>query len=330
LITEIDHKFYNQIFNVAEGDFLALAQKVFDHQRANNPVYGHYVQALGNANGPFASVAALPFLPVSLFKSHPIRTFDGEPQKVFTSSATTGMGVSTHAVKDVGLYESAFLRGFQRVYGAPSQYAFLCLLPSYLERQGSALIYMAQGLAAASGSPDSGFFLSAKGQLVQTLQRREAAGLSTILLGVTFALLDFAEAYPMPLQHTIVIETGGMKGRKAEITRQEVHEQLKHAFGLAAVHAEYGMTEMLSQAYALGDGLFKCPPWLRVLVRPQDDPFQVQTSGAGLLCVADLANVHSCAFIETADLGRVFEDGSFEVLGRVDNSDVRGCSLLAL
>jgi hypothetical protein len=182
--------------------------------------------------------------------------------------------------------------------------------------------------ARVTALPDSGFFLSAKGQLVQTLQRREAAGLSTILLGVTFALLDFAEAYPMPLQHTIVIETGGMKGRKAEITRQEVHEQLKHAFGLAAVHAEYGMTEMLSQAYALGDGLFKCPPWLRVLVRPQDDPFQMQTSGAGLLCVADLANLHSCAFIETADLGRVFEDGSFEVIGRLDAAERRGCNLM--
>ncbi|TAD84810.1 MAG: acyl transferase [Bacteroidetes bacterium] len=328
-MTEKDTFWQDQIFNVSEGDFLALAQQIFVHQLGHNPIYAQFVQALGRS-GPITTVQEFPFLPIGFFKTHRVVSFKGEGQAVFTSSSTGGTGASSHVVKNLAVYKAAFMRGFERVYGPVQQYAVLCLLPSYMEREGSGLIYMAQALVAASGCADSGFFLQAKGELVHTLQRREAAGKRTLLLGVTFALLDFAAAYPMPLRHTVVMETGGMKGRKAEITRAEVHEELIQAFGLPAIAAEYGMTEMMSQAYAIADGLFTCPPWLRVLVRQQDDPLQVQNSGVGLLCIVDLANVHSCAFIETADLGRVYANGSFEVLGRVDHSDVRGCSLLAL
>lgn len=272
----------------------------------------------------------IPFLPVSLFKTHQITTFKGEAEKVFTSSGTTGTETSRHYVPDLRFYEESFTRGFRHFYGEPAQYAFLCLLPSYLEREGSSLIYMAHKLIELSGQTDSGFFLQADGKLIETIVRREKEGLKTILLGVSFALLDFAEQHPMPLQHTIIMETGGMKGRRKELTRAELHSVLKKAFGVTTIHSEYGMTELMSQAYAKGEGRFQCPPWMRVFVRDEDDPLSVHSQGAGLLCIADLANVFSCSFIEAADMGRVFADGSFEVLGRMDHSDIRGCSLLVV
>jgi len=353
------------IFNVNMGDFVAYAGNIFSYQYQNNAVYRKYCDLrgvhcpflgftnranddvgerenegenfksqtsplLGDQRGASNPKPEIPFLPISFFKTHRITSFTGEAEKVFTSSGTTGAETSRHYVPDLKLYEESFTRGFRHYYGDPAQYAFLCLLPSYLEREGSSLIYMAQRLIELSGQADSGFFLQAGGKLIETLARREREGLKTILLGVSFALLDFAENHPMALQHTIIMETGGMKGRRRELTRAELHSILQAAFGVAFIHSEYGMTELMSQAYSKGDGRYQCPPWMRVYVRDEDDPFSIHTQGAGLLCIADLANVYSCSFIETADVGRVFADGSFEVLGRMDNSDIRGCSLLVV
>ncbi len=296
----------------------------------NNPVYRKYC----SLRGILADIPAqkdmqgIPFLPISFFKTHRIISFEGSADKVFTSSGTTGSETSRHFVPDTGIYEASFTAAFRHFYGDPAGYAFLCLLPSYLEREGSSLVYMAQRLIELSAEPDSGFFLTAQGKLTETLARREKQGRQTILLGVSFALLDFAENNPMPLKHTLIMETGGMKGRRTEITRAELHQKLQAAFEVHSIHSEYGMTELMSQAYSKGEGRYVCPPWMRVFVREEDDPFAVHETGAGLLCMADLANLYSCAFIETADVGRVFEDGSFEVLGRMDHSDIRGCSLL--
>jgi hypothetical protein len=331
LITNPDDRLFERIFNANAAGFLALAQKTFAFQYAHNHLFAKYANHVMPGRGLPLSLEAFPFLPISFFKQHRVAAFEGEAELVFTSSSTTGVGQSRHFVKSAALYEQSFRRGFEHAYGVLGHSsALLCLLPAYLERQGSSLVYMANALIQASGQPDSGFFLSAKGRLAAVLAQREQAGLSSVLLGVTFALLDFAEWQAMPLQHTVVMETGGMKGRQIELTRAEVHQRLKASFGVADIHAEYGMTELLSQAYAKKDGLFRCPPWLKALVRSQDDPLQVQASGTGILCFIDLANYYSCAFIETADLGRVHADGCFEVLGRMDNSDVRGCSLLAL
>ena len=325
------------IFNVKSDGFLALAEKVFRFQRQFSGIYREYCQLRGAmepfvdnpgffVNGGFP--VEIPFLPISFFKTKAILADGESPQKVFTSSGTTGMEVSRHLVSRVAMYEESFTKGFMREYGPPDQYAVLCLLPSYLEREGSSLIYMAQRLIELSGNGDSGFFLGSKGKLIEILQRRELAGQKSLLLGVSFALLDFATESPMELNHTIVMDTGGMKGRKKEMTREEFHSVLCHAFRVPSIHSEYGMTELLSQAYSKGAGVYACPPWMRVFVRDGDDPLAVKTEGAGILCIADLANLFSCSFIETADVGRVFADGRFEVLGRIDHADIRGCSLL--
>jgi len=318
------------IFNVSKCSFDALALQIFRYQVVNNPVFAQFVQNIGVNPLQITRLEEIPFLPVSLFKTHPVYCSKQAPEAVFTSSGTTGMVTSSHAVAQLQLYETSFMLAFEQFYGPVQQYAILALLPAYLERSGSSLVYMANALIQQSGQSDSGFFLTAKGALEQVLQRREAAGAKSLLLGVSFALLDFAEQHALPLKHTIVAETGGMKGRRREITRMELHEQLCAAFGLQAIHSEYGMTELLSQAWSDGHGIYRYPPWMRVLVRAEDDPRALQTTGTGMLCIADLANLYSCSFIETQDIGHLHPDGSFEVLGRLDYSDVRGCSLLAL
>ena len=318
----------SDIFNASGTHFNTLAWEVFNFQLENNAIYRQYCQALGFKWVPEMPFSQIPFLPISFFKTHDVAAFQGEASIVFTSSGTTGTATSKHPVKELAIYETSFFKGFELFYGHPENYAFLCLLPSYLEREGSSLIYMAEQLVQFSKDSDSGFYLNAHSGMADILQKREKEVKKTVLLGVTYALLDFADTLPMPLENTIIMETGGMKGRRMELTRAEVHQQLKAAFGVKNIHSEYGMTELLSQAYSFGNGLFKCPPWMRVLVRAEDDPFDIRTEGAGLLCIIDLANYYSCAFIETADVGRVFADGSFEVLGRMDNSDLRGCSLL--
>ena len=317
------------IFNVTPDNFDAAALALFRWQAVHNPVYKQWLQALQITPERVQTVSAIPFLPISFFKSHRVASFTGEPAQVFTSSGTTGDQTSRHLVQRISIYEASFRRGFELFYGDPAQYAIVGLLPAYMERTGSSLIYMVEKLVQWSGNPDSGFYLQANNALAAVLQRREAAGQPTLVIGVTFALLDFAEKHPMQLRHTILMETGGMKGRRKELTKMEVHDELKAAFGIAAVHAEYGMTELLSQAYSAGNGLYNCPAWMRVLLREEDDPFALQEFGRGILNIIDLANVESCAFIATDDIGRITPAG-FEVMGRMDNSDVRGCSLLLL
>lgn len=231
-------------------------------------------------------------------------------------------------IKDLRLYEESFTAGFSRYYGPPGDWCIIGLLPSYLERSGSSLVFMVHGLIGRSGHPDSGFYLYDHDALYNVLRRLEGVGQKTLLIGVSFALMDFAERYPMSLRHTVVVETGGMKGRRRELTRAELHTFLTERLGVDVIHAEYGMTELLSQAWSPGHGIFSCPPWMRVLVRAEDDPLEVRTEGEGILNIIDLANCWSCAFLATEDVGRVYPDGRFEVSGRVDNSDIRGCSLL--
>jgi hypothetical protein len=274
----------------------------------------------------------IPFLPISFFKTHNVTNgaYSITPL-VFESSGTTGQQPSRHTVPDTALYQRSFRQAFARFYGAVQDYCILGLLPSYLERQHSSLVYMVADLVQQSQHPDSGFYLYDLEKLAATLGRLEKKRQKTLLIGVTFALLDFAEKYRMHLQHTLVMETGGMKGRKRELLREEVHGVLKKAFALDAIHSEYGMTELLSQAYARKDGRFYTPSWMRVLIREEDDPLSTgQHVGTGSISIIDLANIHSCAFIATEDIGKKHSDGSFEVLGRLDIAEIRGCSLLAL
>lgn len=253
-----------------------------------------------------------------------------EPEAVFESSGTTQTLQSRHYVKSLALYEDAFFNGFELQFGNPQNYCILGLLPSYLERSNSSLVYMVKRLMDKSAHPANGFYLHNFETLANTLKELEQKQQPTLLFGVTFALLDFAEQFQIPLRSTIILETGGMKGRREELTREEVHLQLKKSFGLQAIHSEYGMTELLSQAYSTGEGIFRCPPWMKVLVRDEDDPLHVSKKGKGAINIIDLANIYSSCFIATDDVGEVFEDGSFRILGRMDNSDIRGCSLLAL
>lgn len=308
--------------------FERMALELHRLHAARNPVYRAFLEALPARPEPTAA-HEIPCLPITLFRSHRVLLPGLEPALAFTSSGTTGSATSTHLVPWPDHYERSFLASFQAVYGSPSQWRILALLPAYLERKGSSLVHMADRLIAATGDPLSGFYLDDYAALAEVLRRSEADGRSTLLLGVTFALLDLAERFPMPLRRTVVMETGGMKGRRPELVREEVHAVLKRAFGLPAIHSEYGMTELLSQAWSTGEGLFRCPPWMQVRMREVNDPFAAVPDGrTGGIDVIDLANIASCPFISTQDLGRRHPDGRFEVLGRFDNSDARGCNLL--
>ena len=320
-----------EILSIDEENFFNAVSKIFQFQYNNIPVYRQWVNTLGkNATAPPPSFNQPVFIPISFFKTHQLIVSGATPEIIFTSSGTTGLQTSRHYVHILDWYRKSFTAAFRLFYGEPTDWAIIGLLPSYLERQGSSLVLMVEGLIKASQNKDSGLLLYDFTRLNEVLKKREAAGQKTWLIGVTYALLDFAEQYPMQLNHTVVVETGGMKGRKKEVTRMEVQQKLKQAFQLHAIHSEYGMTELLSQGYSTGNGLFKCPPWMKVMVRDEDDPMLIKTSGTGALCIIDLANMYSCSFIATADIGKVYTDGSFEVLGRMDNSDTRGCSLLAL
>ncbi len=325
----------DKVFSVDRGSFPSLAREIFRFQYENNPLYKVFSGAVGVRSPEINGIEKIPFLPIGFFKSHKVCTTGFTPQTIFESSGTTGMEKSRHLVKDVSLYEKSFLKSFELFYGSVKGYCILGLLPSYLERGNSSLVYMTDRLIKLSGHPDSGFYLNEFDELINTLHGLEQSGQKTILIGVTFALLDLAEKIdnsgtPFQLNHTIVMETGGMKGRKEEMIREEVHRILKKSFNLPSIHSEYGMTELLSQAYSKGDGIFYCPPWMKVMVRDEEDPSNVTQKGSGLINVIDLANIYSCSFIATDDIGRVYEDGSFEVLGRKDNSDLRGCSLLVV
>jgi hypothetical protein len=324
MICEIEDK----IFSLEPVDFEQLALEVFQFQYNNNAIYQQYVKALSIVGSNVRSLDQIPFLPIRFFKTADIKTTVFEPEAVFESSGTTQTINSRHYVKDLNIYHRSFLQAWEQFYGPVQDWCVIGLLPAYLERQNSSLVVMVNEMIKLSGHAQSGFYLYEHEKLAAVLQELEKQGQKTLLIGVTFGLLDFAEQFPMPLKHTIVMETGGMKGRRREMTRQEVHAILSTAFKIPLIHSEYGMTELLSQAYSYGHGLFDCPPWMKVLVRQDDDPLDVRIAGSGVINIIDLANLYSCAFIATDDVGTVQEDGSFEVLGRVDTSDIRGCNLL--
>jgi Acyl-protein synthetase, LuxE len=323
-----------QIFEVAPHSFDDLCLSIFQFQYQNNSVYYSYCKNLGINAADVKNIVQIPFLPISLFKTHAIKTTEFTEEAQFESSGTTSSVNSKHFVKSIDIYEQSFLQAFQQFYGLPSNWCILGLLPSYLERQNSSLVYMVNHLIELSQNKASGFYLNNIDALFETITQNEKSKQFTLLFGVTYALLDFAEKFSTPLQYTTIIETGGMKGRREELTRDEVHIHLKKAFGLNNIHSEYGMTELLSQAYAINDGKFTCPNWMKIIVRDEDDPFALQTKVSkpttGLINVVDLANLYSCSFIATDDVGKLYSDGSFEVLGRKDNSDIRGCSLMVI
>ena len=316
------------------ADFLEKALTIFRFQYQHNTLYKRFADSLNCQASSINKLEEIPFLPISFFKTHKIATTDFTAETVFTSSGTTSTGNSQHFVKEASIYEASFLNGLEQFYGKIKDYCILGLLPSYLERSGSSLVYMVEKMMEKSRHPLNGFHLYDHDVLHQKLKQLEKEKQKTILVGVTYALLDFAEQYPMPLQNIIIMETGGMKGRAEEITRSEVHQLLKKAFGVTQIHSEYGMTELLSQAYALRDGVFQAPHWMKIVIREEDDPLKINAAVSrpttGAINIIDLANVYSCSFIATDDIGRLYPGGSFEVLGRMDNSDIRGCSLMAL
>lgn len=317
------------IFSLSGGAFEETALKVFHFQLEHNSLYRSFCKSLHAEAQEIKKTEDIPFLPIGFFKTHEVKTTAFKEALVFESSGTTGSVPSRHYIKDAGLYEQSFEKAFELFYGSPRSFCILALLPSYLERSHSSLVYMAEALIKKSGHPASGFYLRDHEKLRQTILENETRETPTLLLGVTYALLDFFEQYPMTLQHTLVMETGGMKGRREELLREEVHGLLKRNTGLDAIHSEYGMTELLSQAYSRKDGIFHCPPWMKVLVRHEDDPLDVKNTGSGAVNIIDLANIFSCSFIATDDAGKIYADGSFEVTGRLDNTDMRGCSLMA-
>jgi phenylacetate-coenzyme A ligase PaaK-like adenylate-forming protein len=319
-----------QVFAINnEQHFIETALQVFQYQAANCVIYKEFINGLKIVPADVRSIEQIPFLPVEFFKSHNVLTSTKPDDVVFTSSGTTGMITSSHHVTDVSWYEESFRRAFSLFYGDIKDYTILALLPSYLEREGSSLIYMAQDLITQSRNPNSGFFLYNHEELYKVLQAQMQAGKPTLLIGVTFALLDFIDNYRIDFPGLIVMETGGMKGRRKEMIREELHNSLCAGFGVNAIHSEYGMTELLSQAYSKGEGIFNCPPWMKIITRDTNDPFTLVGAGkTGGVNIIDLANINSCSFIATQDLGKVYEDGAFEVLGRFDNSDIRGCNLL--
>lgn len=314
-----------------EEDFEALALEVFEYQYGTNTIYREFCSYLGKKTDNVNRLDDIPYLPIEFFKSKKVVAGTGKHEIVFTSSGTTGGQTSEHYVNDLELYRQSYLQGFENFYGNITDYRILALLPAYLEREGSSLIYMMDDLIKKSKHPESGFYLNDLGALAQKLNKQGAACAKTLLIGVSFALLDLIDKHRFRLKNTIVMETGGMKGRQKEIIRDELHQQLKKGFGVNEIHSEYGMTELLSQAYSKRDGIFKPPPWMKIRIRDTEDPLASQTFGkTGGINIIDLANLNSCSFIATQDLGKVYEDGSFEVLGRFDHSDVRGCNLMVL
>ena len=321
------------VFHISgDGHFNDLALKIFHFQYNTNPVYREMLQLLKTDPEKIRDFHQVPFLPISLFRDHKIISGrDDIIQKVFTSSGTTGSVPSSHFVSDIKLYEESFTKSFRHFYGDPGNFRFLALLPGYLERQGSSLVYMLDDFIRKTDKHGSGFYLHDLPSLIEKLQSPPPGPVNTILFGASYALLDFAERFPVDLKGVIVMETGGMKGRRKEMVREELHEALCRHLNVNMIHSEYGMTELLSQAYSNGNGIFRSPPWMKILIRDTNDPFHLLPYGAtGGINIIDLANLYSCSFIATQDLGKLHEDGSFEVVGRFDDSDIRGCNLLVV
>ena len=320
----------NRIFSIqSSADFEQAALETFQYQASHSQVYGKYLELLKCDLSKVKRTEDIPFLPIGFFKTHSIRAFDGKPEIEFLSSGTTGMSQSKHEVFSKAVYERSFKTAFRQFYGDTKDLTILALLPNYLEREGSSLIYMVDDLIRSSTSSYSGFYLNNTQDLIERLNGLELNRVPTLLIGVSYALLDLIEQHPLELKHTTVMETGGMKGRRKEMVKAELHQTLSEGFGVTHIHSEYGMTELLSQAYSKKNQLFYAPPWMKVLVRDPNDPFQIMPQGqSGGMNIIDLANLYSCSFIASQDLGRTYADGGFEVLGRFDNSDIRGCNLL--
>lgn len=311
-------------------DFEKYALELFNCQAVENPVYHKFIMELPADRKKIISSADIPFIPIEFFRKHKVITGHSFPKLIFESSGTTGSSVSRHYVADPELYEQSFMRSFRIFYGEPSDYMIAALLPSYTERKHSSLVYMVENLIDKSSFRLSGFYKDNITELLKNIKTGKSEKRKIILIGVSFALIDLAEKYSPDLSGVIVMETGGMKGRRKEMTRTELHAVLKRSFNLESVHSEYGMTELLSQAWSKGEGIYYCPPWMKIFIRDPQDPMTVisEAGVTGGINIIDLANMHSCSFIATGDLGRLNKDGSFEVLGRIDNSDIRGCNLL--
>lgn len=320
------------IFQInSKKEFQRITMKVYRFQYENNAVYKQFCDLLKRTPETVKNTLDIPFLPIEFFKSKTIISSNSPIQTTFTSSGTTGMITSKHNVVDLSIYESSYLKTFSQFYGNIEDYAVLALLPSYLEREGSSLIYMVDDLIKSSNHPDSGFYLHNYDELAKKLIDLDNEGQNVLLIGVTYALLDLIENYPFNLKNTIIMETGGMKGKRKEMIREELHQLLCKGFGVSKIHSEYGMTELLSQAYSLGDGVFECPPWMDIIIRDTEDALSFVDNGkTGGVNVIDLANIYSCSFIATQDLGKKYNNQSFEILGRFDHSDIRGCNLMVV
>ncbi|PKQ44913.1 LuxE/PaaK family acyltransferase [Confluentibacter flavum] len=325
----IDH---TSIFNISnQQEFEALALKVFKFQFENNRVYRSFCDLLYIHSSDVKNIHQIPFLPIQFFKTHNVVSSNNIIKTTFTSSGTTGSVTSKHHVTNLEIYKTSFTKGFESFYGSIEDYTILALLPSYLERKGSSLIYMVEAMISKSSYKESGFYLNNISELKNALTTLDSQGRKVLLIGVSFALLDLVETFQFNLKNTIVMETGGMKGRRKELIRDELHKILKLGFGVKTIHSEYGMTELLSQAYSKGNGLFNCPNWMRVLTRDTEDALSIQPKEkTGGINIIDLANMNSCSFIATQDLGKVYKNGSFEVIGRFDSSDIRGCNLMVI
>lgn len=322
----------SRIFEIGSpSEFNSLALETYNFQFQKNHIYQEFCTHLGKTPKQVHSVTDIPFLPIHFFKTKKMYFGKQPPEAIFTSTGTTGMSTSNHYVQDLSIYKNSFRLGINHFYRDNSDYCILALLPSYLEREGSSLIYMAQDLISMSQHPESGFYLHNLDELAKKLQRLDDSGTKIILLGVSYALIDLATQYSLTLKNTIVMETGGMKGKRKEMIRSELHTLLQSGLGVPKIHSEYGMTELLSQAYSTGNGLFRTPPWMRIIVRDTEDPFTLlPLEKSGGINVIDLANVYSCSFIATQDLGKLHPGDSFEILGRFDHSDIRGCNLMVL
>ncbi|MEO6455890.1 MAG: acyl transferase [Ginsengibacter sp.] len=326
----------NKVFKTSFYDFHKTALEIFHFQYKYNAVYKQFSDSIGIKLSEIHSIEQIPFLPIQFFKTHKIITTEFEPEIVFESSGTGNTAKSKHYLKSIELYKKSFTRSFELFYGRETEWCILGFLPSYSERGNSSLIMMVDELIKRSLHPFSGFFLNDSEKLHHTLLHNEILQQPTLLIGVTYALLDFAEKNKMELSNTIIMETGGMKGRREEMIREQVHKILKKNLGVRNIHSEYSMTELLSQAYSKGDGFFKCAPWMKVLLRDEDDTLKVNSSSqirshkTGVINIIDLANIFSCCFIATDDVGKLYHNDCFEVLGRCDDGDIRGCSLLTI
>ena len=319
----------NKIFTISSfKEFETTALEVFQYQYKNVKVYQEFCDLLKVIPSEITKIENIPFLPIQFFKSHIILSEGLSSETIFTSSGTTGNITSKHYVSDVTLYKKSFSEAFKIHFGNIEDYTILALLPSYLEREGSSLVYMADKLIKKSNNPNSGFYLNNTTELIEKLEMLENKNRKTILLGVSYALLDLIEVKQFQLKNTIIMETGGMKGRRKELIKEELHTILKQGLGVSEIYSEYGMTELLSQAYSKGNGIFTCPPWMKILTRDTEDAQTLISNKTGGINIIDLANINSCSFIATQDLGKVHTDESFEIIGRFDDSDIRGCNLM--